>query len=117
VNGKALVSGLDLKTMNAADMVDVLHYFFEEDSHYLSEIQSDTRSNLRTSLYKTMYNTTYKYAVSRQPDRSRNFDSDDFDTDLDPFGDDIKETKPYVPPTNFNPDSTNPFNGLLDAPL
>ena len=120
MNGKALTLGLKLAEMEAVDLLDVLHYFFEEDSARLTTAeQSDAISDLRTSLYQS-YNTSYKYAVKKrssgQTYGGRAYVSDD-GSDLTPLDPMNQETKPFVPATDFNPDSSNPFGSVLDAPL
>jgi hypothetical protein len=128
VNGKALVHGLSLEEMDASDMLDVLHFFFEEDHHYVSEESAKSRSSLREALYKDLYNRTYKYAYTsakKQPGMG-DFDADDYGTfsveqadalSVNPFNPRERETKPYVAPTPMNANSPNPFGGILDSPL
>lgn len=120
MNGKALTLGLKLADMDAVDLLDVLHYFFEEDSARLSTAeQSEAVSDLRTSLYRS-YNISYKYATKKsssgQTYGGHAYVSDD-NSDLTPLDPMNQETKPFVPATEFNPDSSNPFGSVLDAPL
>lgn len=94
--------------MDASDMLDVLHYFFEEDTaRYTSAEQVDAVSNLRTSIYSNLYDRKYEYGVER-PTSQRN-----------PSGAYLNSNtvKPYIPPTDFDADSVDPFGGTLDGPL
>jgi len=93
--------------MESSDMLDVLHFFFEEDSRYHTGDEAKGVEALRVALYETMYKTTYKYRTgnnSRNPS-AQGFASDSF------------KTKSYIPPTDFDPDSSNPFGAALEAPL
>jgi hypothetical protein len=120
VNGKALVSGLNLKEMDATDLVDVLHYFFEEDHvRYESSEHAESASKMRTRLYRDLYDRDYKYAIeasSNSTSGGRRYVSDSDESDYDEFAR-TDQIKPYIPPTQFNPDSADPFNGALDAPI
>jgi hypothetical protein len=107
VNGKAIVHGLKLSSMDASDMIDVIHYFFEEDALAVSEIHAETRSQIRNGVYEKLYNTSYAYSSERS--KAPNQESWGYD---DPQG-----VKPYVPPTEFDPDAFNPFGSVLDAPI
>lgn len=107
VNGKALTLGLRLAEMELSDMLDVIHFMFEEDSKYSSAEEAESVSSMRTALYSQMYKTSYRYSVktSKKSGSSSNFNYD------------IDEVKPYIPPTEFNPTSHSPFGDLLDAPI
>ncbi len=97
-------------------MVDVLHYFFEEDSRYQSGEEAEAVSRLRSSVYSTMYGTTYKYAYSgSSTSAGRQYIADGSPTSFNDFP--SNEVKPYIPPTEFDPDSSMPFGSALDAPL
>ncbi len=97
-------------------MVDVLHYTLEEDMRYSSAEQADAVASTRTQIY-LMYNKTYKYG-SKSSDSSRQYISPGTsnDLDLDPMMAQ-QESKPYIPPTQLNPDSSVPFGTNLDSPL
>jgi hypothetical protein len=104
--------------MEASDMSDVIHFYFEEDSKYASAEQAESISKLRNQLY-LMYNQIYKYGMSGSRS-SRAYmpkgSSADYGFDDDGLGA-VGESKPYIPPTDFNPESVNPFGPDLDAPL
>lgn len=125
MNGKALVYGVKLQEMDAADMLDVVHYFFEEDIlRFANSEHAEAASRVRTSIYENMYDTEYKYEfVSSDKgaqNSGRSYISDDVDDpfdDLTPMSTKPKKLKPYIPPTEFDPDSYNPFGSTLDSPF
>lgn len=99
-------------------MVDVMHYFMEEDMRYSSAEQAEAVSGYRTQLY-LLYGKPYKYGIAGNKKSGRNYipknasPDEGFDDPLFNQG----ETKPYIPPTEFNPNSALPFGMNLDAPL
>lgn len=112
--------------MEAGDMLDVLHFLFEEDNHYVSEESQTSRSGLRVTMYRDLYGTEYKYAVSTKKTQTSN-SSDLYDgADLGYMSDSdaskpfkpkgFEEVKPYVPASDFDPYAERPFDGL-DAPM
>jgi len=123
VNGKALVSGLNLRQMDAADMVSVLHFFFEEDNHYVSQESAESRTSLREAMYRDLYNKEYRYktAKAKKPNEFQEFGTfseDQADAmSVSPFNPKEKETKPYIPPTPMDANSASPFGGVLDGPM
>lgn len=90
-------------------MLDVLHFFFEEDSRFASAEEAEAVSAGRTTLYRDLYNVEYKYKLKARPGKSSS--SNEFSYS------DPDEVKPYIPPTEFDPDSFNPFGEVLDAPI
>lgn len=121
------MSGLDLREMEASDMVDVIHFLFEEDSHYTSEESAKSRSAVRVSLYRDMYKKPYKYEYKDSKKQSTTYSYNyepegDLGTmseeeDIKPF-DPLAERKPDAQSiTKFNPTANNPFSGILDAPF
>lgn len=90
--------------------------------------EAESRSAIRTQLYQTLYNKNYKYQYkSQSSSNSYNYSSttasgepvsDGFigGVDADDPLQDKEPTKPFVPATEFNPDSPNPFGGTLDPP-
>jgi len=110
-------------------MLDIVHYFFEDDLLSESAEASEAKSKMRSRLYKDMYETTYKYPVgdsgksynystaSGDPVMpSEGFVGDDGIQEFDPDRPDKGPTKPFVPATEFDPDNPNPFGQLLDPP-
>jgi len=59
VNGKALVNGLRLEEMELSDMLDVIHYFYEEDLNYASVEQAQMTDARRVTLFKQLYGIDY----------------------------------------------------------
>ena len=100
-------------------MTDVLHYLMEEDMRYGSAEEAEAVSSYRTQIY-LLYGKTYKYGVSTSTKNSRTYmpknAEDDYGFDGDPMFN-SGETKPYIPPTDFNPDSVLPVGSDLEAPL
>jgi hypothetical protein len=116
--------------MEASNMLDVLHYFMEEDLvRFGTGEHMEAASSVRSTIYRTMYKRDYSYAVSSSSgsgssrmtyaDGSPVDFSEDGLSDITPFDplDTAKSSKPFIPPTNFNPDAELPFGKNLDAPL
>lgn len=127
MNGKALMSGIRLEEMEMSDMLDVIHFILEDDLASATGEQAEARSNTREMIYREFYNKEYQYkakGTSRNSSGSRSGSYadgtpiDDF-SDIEPF-DPLEHSappKPFVPATDFNPDSALPFGSNLDAPL
>lgn len=95
------------------NMMDVLHYLFEEDVNFVSPEQMQSRTRIRQLVYKQVYDKVFEYGINEESDFS---DSNEFGNAGDyvaqkPY--ENSEVKPYIPPTNFNPDAPNPFQGVL----
>ena len=127
IHGKAIIDGVDLKNLSMSDMLDVMHYYFEIDHFMSSSEEAESRSNVRVAVYENLYNINYKYKYKSNSSTSRyNYGKtmasgqpidDGFvgqDVDDKP---DKGPTKPFVPATDFNPDSPTPFGGTLDPPV
>lgn len=129
---------MDLLKLSGSDLVDVLHYYFEEDLTHSSELQANSRTVTRENIYKNLYDTEYKYGylnnvssngtdnnVVKLDNASGVSTPVEFDTepednlsDIKPFSPKKrKEVKPYVPPTQFDGASEVPFGNILDAPI
>jgi len=124
VNGKALMNGLRLNQMEMSEMLDVIHYIFEEDMTFSTGEQADAQTDIRKSLYKELYHKDYKYnRSSGKKNRASGFDDiDGLMEEEQPVVpvDPVKESqkvKAYTPPTNLNADSPLPFGNVLDAPI
>lgn len=106
-------------------MLDVVHYFFEEDSTFVSQEHLETREGVRNKIYAEMYERPYKYFRGKTASSSGSYSGgisggesfDDSFEDLSPVDPLKPPTKGYVPPTDFDPERPNPFGGVLDAPL
>jgi hypothetical protein len=117
--------------MEASEMLDVIHYFFDQDMNYSTAEQAEAHSNMRSSVFREFYHTEYVYGINNSKNSEfgqSSYVSADFDLSseeqvvpLDPFKKSqesvAKEVKPYVPATNFNNDSEKPFGSILDSPL
>lgn len=127
MNGKALTLGVNLKEMPVSDMLDVIHFFFEEDFiHISSGEQAEARDKSRSMLYSQLYMREYKYATQTKSTKvmspgiggplDEDLEVEDIPTPIDPFQR-SRETKPYIPPTHVNENSRLPFGAALDEPL
>lgn len=115
------MSGIKLEEMDASDMIDVIHFFFEEDTlRYQSGEQAEAASNFREKLYD-MYGHSYKYSVSSPKKGSASGGrayvgkNEDYDSSVQSYS--TEKIKPYIPPTKMDVDSADPFGGVLDSPL
>lgn len=82
---------------------------------------------MRTGIYRNFYNIAYKYQY-QSSNKGYNGTSGTYTANGEPVmdgfvGTDVedplqekKPPKPFVPATEFNPDSPNPFGGTLDPP-
>jgi len=116
VNGKALVNGINLSQMEMSDMLDVMHFFMEEDfSQSSTAEQSEAKDKARELIYSSLYNRTYTLGKKRSNYQTANSSGEFYeDSSVDP----LKEpTKSFIPATDFNPNSPKPFGDVLDAPL
>lgn len=87
-------------------MLDVVHYFFEQDSRFTTAEEAEALSALRTRVYGSLYQTPYNYSIKTS--RGRGGQTASFDDGA---------LKPYIPPTEFDADSPMPFGNVLDAPI
>ena len=110
-------------------MLDVLHYFFEDDLFYSSAEQADGRDRSRVAIYQDFYNSTYAYSTQAGSKMaggsgvSKNFDMDLISEEeeekiqvFDPLQS-KKETKPFIKPTQVDAAAQQPFGTLLDGPI
>jgi hypothetical protein len=116
--------------MEASEMLDVVHFIFEDDSHYVSEESAKSQSAVRKSLYKDMYHREYKYEYKETKKKNTSAPKayDPADWDILPEDEAVKpfnprEMQPEQKPTmgqetitQFDPFADNPFSGVLDAP-
>jgi hypothetical protein len=115
--------------MEASDMLDVLHYFFEEDLFYSSAEQAEGRDRSRVAIYEDFYNSSYAYSVSSTSTAggqgvTRNFDDYEFISEeeeekivpFDPLQKQ-KALKPFIKPTTVNAAADQPFGDMLDGPI
>lgn len=116
-------------------MLDVIHYFLENDFKISTPEEAEAQTRVRKMIYETFYSREYLYGVS---DVKKSFDYEnnpnlmnpegvmgaDVPTPFDPTKNNTssqeeKSTKPkkYVEPTPFDGDSTLPFGKILDSPM
>jgi len=108
------MSQVRLEELDAADMLDVIHYIYEEDMNYLSQEQAQMVENRRVAIWNTLYGYPYRYTVFKKSNEFGDGDIEDF-TPFDPTQ--KGNVKPYIPPTEFSGDDNDPFGGLLDSPI
>jgi hypothetical protein len=108
------MSQVNLAEMDAADMLDVIHYIYEEDINYLSQEHAQMVESRRIAIWNTLYSSTYRYTVFKKGDDYIDGEVADF-TPFDPTQ--RKNVKPYFPPTDFSGDDNDPFGGVLDSPI
>lgn len=110
------MAGIRLEELETRDMLDVLHYLFEEDLSIFSPEHFEAKNKTRKTVYPILLGKQYKYAS--QDTSSNDYLLDDFDDSSVSKQKISREVKPYMPPTNFNPDAPNPFGSALrEAPL
>jgi hypothetical protein len=102
--------------MEVSEMLDVIHYLFEDDMRYSSGDEAKAQGKLREELYK-LYGKEYRYGTGSSTTTygGRAYVPSDGVDDLDVTPVNVK--KPYGPPTKFNPESASPFGSVLDAPI
>lgn len=110
-------------------MLDVLHYFFEEDLFYSSAEQAEGRDRSRVAIYEDFYNSSYVYSVASTSAAggrgvTRNFDdfnaiSEEEEEKIVPFDplQKQKALKPFIKPTVVNAAASQPFGDMLDGPI
>lgn len=115
-------------------MLDVLHYFLEEDLVERDSIQNSPKTSTRQRIYKQFYDYDYGYPELSSDSYTDGSDAgyagsptqiDAYDVDINSgemrnlkaFNPKDNPAKPYVPATNFDGTSQQPFGNLLDAPL
>jgi|688.fasta_scaffold62329_4 hypothetical protein len=108
------MSQVKLAEMDAADMLDVIHYIYEEDINYVSQEQAQMVETRRVAIWKSMYNAPYRYTVFQKSNEFDVEETEDFKA-FDPTQ--RSNVKPYFPPTDFSADDSDPFGGVLDAPI
>jgi len=107
--------------MEASDMLDVIHFFLEEDNHHASKEEADARSSAREIIYQDFYGHPYKYSTSGTT--SSGSAQGDYSIDepenktVVPFDPLKGPTKSFVPATPVNASMTKPFGEALDEPL
>jgi len=112
------MSGLQLSSMEASDMLDVIHVIIEDDltSSQTGE-NSEVKNKVRNIFYKEFYDKNFKLSMG-----TSNFNLEEpldmnVDDEIKPFDPKQQATKPFVPATNFDANAAKPFGKILDAPI
>jgi hypothetical protein len=103
--------------MDAVEMLDIIHFLFEDDMRYSTAEEVQAQSKFRTNFYR-LYGKEYKYGSDSSAGTTyggRTYVPAGGADEFDPSPVDAR--KPYVAPTKFNPEAANPFGSVLDAPL
>jgi hypothetical protein len=105
-------------------MLDIIHFFFEEDQiHSTTEIKHQ-KSEVRDNMYKLLYGIDYAYKLEKSDtgltraellEDDKNYPSDD--SDIKPFSPKKQGVKPFIPPSQPAEDGIQPFGNMLDSPL
>lgn len=99
---------LKLTEMEASDMLDVLHFLYEEDFTATSEEHARSRSGLRDAMYRDLYGVDYPFKMKDRPKSGTaggNVTDVQHVTDYDDLGD----VKPFDPKKG-----SDPFNSPRD---
>lgn len=122
---------MNLLSMEASDALDVIHFFFEEDSYVLSKESAEVKDRVRETIYRDLYSQTYKYSVTKPTSSNGGFSTGNYETadgvvnkfDLEeesmptPVDPMKMSPKPYTPATSVDASSSKPFGNALDAPI
>lgn len=116
------MNGLQLSSMDVADMLDVIHYIFEDDMiNVVSGEHVEAKDKVRTIIYRDYYDSQYKYSSSNSTVLNDKIASEELTKedieDITPFDPASKTVKPYMPPTDFDEQSLKPFGRDIDAPM
>jgi hypothetical protein len=122
INGKAIVSGVRLAELEASEMLDVIHYFFEEDIRNLAKEQIEYNNSIRDSVYENLYDGKYKRVFTKNSgNKSYDFDeelsAEEREAPIKPFNPRTEKTKSYIPPTPILSNPGKPFGATLEEPL
>lgn len=116
------MNGVNLAGLEASDMLDVIHYFFEEDIRDLAKEQIEHNNSVRDSIYENLYEGKYKRVFAK----TKSSTSYDFDEELSaeekpepikPFNPRSEKTKNYMAPTPVFNNPDKPFGNTLEEPL
>ena len=112
--------------MEASDMLDVLHYFLEDDFRYSSEYEPLYKDNFRKNIYNSFYGVEYKYMSNEEEEKDLSNDNiggldgpeEPLEPEeiIEPFNPRKASVKPYIEPTQVA-DGALPFGSILDQPM
>jgi hypothetical protein len=116
------MNGLQLSSMDIADMLDVIHYIFEEDMiNVISGEHVEAKDKIRTIIYRDYYDSEYKYSTSSNTHITDKIASEELTKedieDIAPFDPSGAPVKPFINPTDFDEGSIRPFGKDIDAPF
>lgn len=107
-------------------MLDVLHYFLEDDFRYSSEYEPLYKDNFRKNIYKSLYGVEYKYMSNEEEEKDLSNDNiagldgpeEPLEPEeiIEPFNPRKASVKPYIEPTQVT-DGQLPFGSILDQPM
>lgn len=106
-------------------MLDVIHYFFEEDQKISSKEEGSAKDRVREIVYESFYSSKYKYSSAKNNTTRggvTNYDdielmSEDEEEKLMQFDPLKQPTKSFIAPTIGNAKSPKPFGSLIDEPF
>lgn len=100
-------------------MLDVIHYFYDESMNFSTVEQGKWADSRRERIFEDLYGTEYRYKSFTEDKKGDNdFGSYDEDEAIVAFDPSVNnQTKTYIPPTQMQADSADPFGGILDAPI
>lgn len=123
------MAGVSLNDLDSSDLLDVLHFLFEDDvSSSSTAEQLEARDKTRKMVYSEFYGREYRHGFSTYssgvdksivgaPENSYLEEDEAPPVPLDPLARSGKAVKPYVPPTRVDENSRLPFGAALDGPL
>lgn len=102
-------------------MLDVIHYYFEQDHRYSTFEEASFKDQFRSSIFKNLYNSDYGFGMTNDSTSDYSSDIDEHISEkpeiIEPFNPRAKNVKGFIEPTNFNENSVKPFGSILDEPL
>jgi hypothetical protein len=102
------MSNVDLLSLDASDMLDVIHYMFEEDVMVSDEDEERFKSATREALYDVFYGKPYKYKIKKSSANTV-FGAD---------GEMYEDLRPFDPTDNSQgTQDTTSFGVGIDGPL
>lgn len=106
-------------------MLDVVHFYFEQDHRYATFEEASFKDRFRSSIFKNLYKSEYTFGFSEEDNNDALSSSDEpleiaeneKPEIIEPFNPRAKNVKGFIEPTNFNENSSKPFGSILDEPL
>ena len=115
------MSGIRLEELDSSEMLDVIHYIFEEDMKVSSKEEMDAITEVRRVIYTEFYEKDYQYGAKASRNTTYSASGKPLDNSFDdivPFDPNVKNRrKGYIPPTKLDEKSSKPFGDTLDSPL